>query len=168
MARTLAMIVLGMGLSMGPARASTLCVADVQGALVATARGQAAQARIDARLGESQAALMQLQGELESRLHALERQEDPAERARLEEALVQEQASFEASSRRLHDALQLLYEQLHEQLSEEMHQVVQQVGRARGCSVILDTPPVLYVGAGAHDLTERLVARYDEQHPLGP
>ncbi|HHO50423.1 MAG TPA: OmpH family outer membrane protein [Deltaproteobacteria bacterium] len=169
MSRILAAIFTGSALSAGSmAHAAGLCVADVQGALITTAKGQAAQARIDTRVRESQVALRQLQAKLEAYAAELEATTDPSSRAQLEGQLVEEQASFEASSRRLHDAIQLLYDQLLEGLTSEILEVVQALGVDQGCSVVIDTPPVLYVGVGARDLTEQLVARYDEAHPLVP
>lgn len=146
------------------AQSCTLAVVDFEKAVTETREGKQAQTRLDAMFSSKKSEIDKMRADLEAEFQdyqgrAMILSEDA--RAETERGLMQKQQTFEQTYQRHQAEMQQTYYELLQGLDQKMRAMTEQIARDKGCQVVLDKAAVVYIGAGATDLTVDLIQKYD-------
>lgn len=154
-------------LSAGVAHAeSTICRVDAEQALNETAEGKAAQKRLEGMYAAKQEELAKMQGDLEKAIQSFESSKmilsDDARRAK-EQELVEKQRELQAKVVGAEQEMQQTYGNLLGGMEAKLYGVAETVGKAQGCTVVMQKAAVLWSGPAAKDVTSAIIAALDKQ-----
>lgn len=150
------------------AQSCTLAVVDFEKAVTETREGKAAQARLDSMFSSRKTEIDRMRAELEKEVADYQgRAMLLSETARkdAERGLMEKQGRFEQTYMRHQQEMQQTYMELLQGLDVKMRAMTEQIARDRGCQMVLDKAAVVYIGAGATDLTINLIQKYDAASP---
>ncbi len=166
MLRTL--VCVGCMVAATPTWAATVCTVDFQEAVTDTEEGKSAQTKIDTMYSARKSELERMQTDLEKAITDFNgRAMILSEQARGEEEqkLSLKQRTFEQTYMQYQQEMQQTYAGLLGDLDLKIRAVAGEVGKSKGCSVVLDSQVVVFADSSITDISGDLVARYNSAHP---
>jgi len=149
-----------------PALAGGIAVVDFQRALNEIDEGTTARQQIDTLFQEKQAAITNLEQQLQTKMNEYEQQQailSDAARVQKEQEIMQLQQLYQQAYMQGEEEMQALYTSKMEALIEKMRVISEQIGGERQYDLILEVTEggVVYMGSGAVDITDELIRRYN-------
>ncbi|MFT5685560.1 MAG: outer membrane protein [Myxococcota bacterium] len=149
-----------------PAIAGGIAVVDFQEAINQVSEGETARAQIDALYQQKQAAIANLEAQIQTKMDEYEKQRlilSDAARAAKEQELMQLQQTYQQAGMQAESEMQELYTQKMEALITKMRGISEQIGSERSYDLILEKTEsgVVFTGVAVTDITGELIKRYD-------
>ena len=149
-----------------PAFAGGIAIVDFQSAINQVSEGEQAREQIDALYNQKQAAIANLEAQIQTKMEEYEKQRlilSDAARQQKEQELMQLQQTYQQAAMQAEMEMQELYAQKMEGLITKMRGISEQIGAEKGYDLILEATEsgVVYSGPSVTDITAELIQRYD-------
>jgi outer membrane protein len=149
-----------------PAFAGGIAVVDFQEAINQVSEGETARQQIDTLYQQKQAAIANLEAQIQTKVAEYEKQRlilSDAARAQKEQELMQLQQTYQQAGMQAEMEMQELYTQKMETLITKMRGVTEQIGAEKGYDLVLEATEsgVVFTGSSVTDITDELIKRYE-------
>jgi len=161
-------MLLGSSLASSVAHGQTLCTIDFQKAAAETKEGQALMKKIDSMFKTRQDEIARLQTEFESAVQDYQKRAmmlSPEAKAEEEQKLGLRQQQLQQTAMQYEGELQQTNQQMLMELDQKIRVVAADVGKAKGCTVVIDQAVVVYAADDISDITTELVSKYNAANP---
>jgi outer membrane protein len=148
------------------ALAGGVAVVDFERAVNETDEGREAQTRLDTMFSTRRDELQRMQATFQTAYEDYEARGivlSDAARAEEERTLMTKQAELQQTAQTFETEMQSTYMTLLQDLDEKMRRLTETIAAEHSYDVVLDRAAVVYVGAGATDMTDELITRYNAQ-----
>jgi len=146
---------------------TTLCVVDFQKAAAETNEGQSLMKKIDTSFKTRQDEIGRLQSEFEAAVTDYQKRAmllSADAKAEEEQKLGLRQQQLQQTAMQYEQELQQMNMTMLQDLDAKMRVVAEDVGKAKGCTVVIDSAVVVYTATGVPDVTTELVTKYNSTH----
>jgi outer membrane protein len=168
MARILPIAALLVGLfGATAAQAETICTIDFQKAAAETNEGKALMSKIDSSYKSRQDELQRMQKEFEAAVADYQKRAmllSAEAKAEEEQKLGMRQQQLQQTAMQYEGELQQMNMTMLQDLDAKMRVVAGDVGKSKGCTVVIDSAVVVYAAAGVTDITTELVTKYNSSN----
>lgn len=149
-----------------PAFAGGIAVVDFQSAINQVSEGEQAREQIDALYNQKQAAIANLEAQINTKMEEYEKQRlilSDAARSQKEQELMQLQQTYQQAGMQAEMEMQELYTAKMEGLITKMRGISEQIGAEKGYDLILEATEsgVIFTGPSVINITDELIKRFD-------
>lgn len=146
---------------------TNVCTVDFQKAAAETNEGQALMKKIDSSFKSRQDELARMQKEFEAAVTDYQKRAmllSAEAKAEEEQKLGMRQQQLQQTAMQYEGELQQMNMTMLQDLDAKMRVVAGDVGKAKSCSVVIDSAVVVFADSSVTDITSELVAKYNASH----